>query len=75
MWSSLLEAVSPILGTTLGTSIKHDENQAAEHGQTVFWYMNPNYLWLDLEKRFGRKAGVGTIQLFKELTQLKMDTG
>ena len=73
VWSSLLEAVSPILGTTLGTSIKHDENQATEHGQTVFWYMNPNYLWLDLEKRFGRKAGVGTIQLFKELTQLKMD--
>src|ERR1700722_6443300 len=62
VWTALLEAVAPVLGTTIGSSIKHEQNQAITQGRNVFLYRNPNYLWSDLEKRFGRKAGVGTVQ-------------
>ena len=72
-WTALLEAVVPVLGTTIGSSIRHDQNQAISQGRNVFCYRNPNHLWLELEKRFGRKAGVGTVQLFRKLTRIRMD--
>ena len=75
VWGSLCTAIYKATGASLPESIESEQKQedlkpVNERKQLEF---NCNYLWVKIIDTFEKKAGVATMQIHRELMELKYD--